>query len=126
MNLTGKSYCPFCLRELEGRLVLDEQVSLVRRCPEHGDQITPLFRSPEYLSKALIAHTAPVQQRHCLVMEVTDRCDVGCATCSASSTLSGRERSSRDLVGSAIIAAKDLGADVVALSGGEPLMREDL
>jgi uncharacterized radical SAM superfamily Fe-S cluster-containing enzyme len=60
------------------------------------------------------------------VVEVTQRCDVGCATCSASSIISGSEPELGDLVARASAAARKIGAGVIALSGGEPLMRPDI
>jgi organic radical activating enzyme len=87
-----------------------------------------LFAAPAFLAEAmeLIDAQPPAARRTCLVAEVTERCDVGCATCSASSTMVGDEQDAPDLVVSILRQAAAIGADVVALSGGEPLMRSDL
>lgn len=128
MDTYGRCYCPICFRELDGRLVIDGHVWLVRNCPEHGLVRSMLFAAPAFLAQSmeLIAAQPPAARHTCLVVEVTERCDVGCATCSASSTMVGDEQDASDLIASILRQAAAIGADVVALSGGEPLMRSDL
>lgn len=128
MDNYGRCHCPICFRELDGRLVIDGHVWLVRNCPEHGFVRNIMFAAPAFLAEAmeLIDAQPPAARRTCLVGEVTERCDVGCATCSASSTMVGDEQDAAELVASILRQAAAVGADVVALSGGEPLMRGDL
>lgn len=128
MEASGLCYCPICLRELSGRLVLDEHVWLSRQCPEHGLVQTMLFDEPSFFTSAMNVAAASrlAPGRTALVAEVTERCDVGCATCSASSTMTGDDRDAGSLVTSILERAGSTGADVIALSGGEPLMRADI
>jgi 7,8-dihydro-6-hydroxymethylpterin dimethyltransferase len=128
MNTAGVCYCPDCVRKLDGRVTVDEHVWLVRHCPEHGRKKTMLFESPAFLSEALAIANASnqVARQTALIVEVTERCDVGCATCSASSTIAGSDLSAQEIVTLALKRAETIGAKVIALSGGEPLMREDL
>lgn len=128
MEHYGKCYCPICCRDLVGRLEIDEHVWLVRQCPDHGIVRSMLFDTPSFLREAIETIDAhdPVPHSRALVAEVTERCDQGCATCSASSTMIGDEKDASDLVRSILSHAHSIGADVVALSGGEPLMRDDL
>lgn len=128
MEQFGRCHCPVCLRTLNGHLLIDEHVWLVRECPDHGLVRTMLFDDPGFLTAARdLARNAEMAPRHtCVVVEVTDRCDQLCKTCSASSTMSGDERDASELIRSVLSQAHAIGADVVALSGGEPLMRRDL
>ena len=126
MNWLGKCFCPICEQALPGRLLVDEHVWLIRRCPEHGSIKTFLFESPDYFAKAVAMSGATGQQPRCLVVELTERCDQRCTTCSASSTVVGAEETARALIDRTLLQAAALNTDVVALSGGEPLMRRDL
>jgi uncharacterized radical SAM superfamily Fe-S cluster-containing enzyme len=126
MEQTGRCFCPFCRRPLEGVVEVDEHVWLSRCCPDHGIVRTMLYRDPTYLAAAKAPMPSSWQIHRCLVVEVTERCDVGCATCSASSISSGREQPVADMVRGAFAAATVMGARVVALSGGEPLIRSDV
>lgn len=120
----AKCYCPQCHTLLDGRLVIDDHVWLSRRCVRHGDVRTMLFHSPMYLAKAMQVPRA--EAKRCVIVEVTERCDVGCDTCSASSTIGGVDDDKAAIVKRALDAASAAGADTVAISGGEPLMRADL
>jgi molybdenum cofactor biosynthesis enzyme MoaA len=104
---------------------VDEHVWLSRHCPDHGLIRTMLYGSLGYLTMAKTS-MPPSGRRRCLIVDVTERCDVGCKTCSASSTSLGSEKLAADLVRDAIASARVIGARVVALSGGEPLMRSDI
>lgn len=126
MEWLGHSFCPICEEALPGRLLIDDHVWLTRRCPEHGLVKTKLFESPDYFAKAVALSRPGPRQPRCLVVELTERCDQRCTTCSASSTNMGAEPTARALIERTLLEATALGADVVALSGGEPLMRRDL
>lgn len=120
----AKCYCPHCHALLDGSVLVDEHVWLSRRCVRHGEVRTMLFHSPEYLAKALKMPRSP--SKGCVIVEVTARCDVGCDTCSAASTIGGVDDDKAIVVKRAVDAASAAGADTVAISGGEPLMRGDL
>src|ERR1700676_2616052 len=126
MDWLGKCFCPICEQALPGRLLVDDHVWLTRRCPEHGLVKTMLFESPNYFAKAVALGRPRARQPRCLVIELTERCDQRCSTCSASSTVMGAEPTAQALVDRTFLEAAALSADVVALSGGEPLMRRDV
>jgi uncharacterized radical SAM superfamily Fe-S cluster-containing enzyme len=126
MDWLGKCFCPICEQALPGRLLVDDHVWLTRRCPEHGLIKTMLFESPSYFGKAMAMSRTTGRQPRCLVIELTERCDQGCITCSASSTVMGAEETAEALIDRTFLQATALNADVVALSGGEPLMRPDV
>lgn len=85
-----------------------------------------LYEDPAYFALARQIASQPLVPHTCLIAEVTERCDVGCATCSASSVGTGQEPGFAELVESVSIKAARLGCGAVALSGGEPLMRSDI
>lgn len=128
MNFSGTSYCPECHALLQGHLDLNDQVWLVRYCPRHGEIRTLLFESLDYFRDALFAadHASSQPRDTCVVIDVTSRCDVGCATCSASSTDVGSDLPLLRFAEWTREVTQKTGARTIALSGGEPLMRSDI
>ena len=59
-------------------------------------------------------------------ISVTGRCDLDCTYCNAASERSGAAELSADEIARIAAAARIAGARTVRLTGGEPLMREDL
>ena len=140
--------CSTCLRRIEAKeIVQDGCVYLLKRCPEHGAQKVLIADDPDYWLDARIRfrkageqvarpNTAfeqgcpfdcgicPEHEQHgCLtILEVTDRCNLRCPTCYASS---GPERQThRDMATIERmldrIVANETEPDVVQVSGGEP------
>ncbi len=127
MNEIGTSYCPVCWAPTQGWLEIDESVYLGRRCNQHGVMRSMIFSSADYFDAAeSLSNSQVLVSDRCLVVEVTERCDVGCATCSASSVDFGLDESPADMARGVKRAALSIGASTIALSGGEPLMRTDL
>jgi uncharacterized radical SAM superfamily Fe-S cluster-containing enzyme len=62
MDWLGKCYCPSCEQALPGRLLVDDHVWLIRRCPEHGLFKTMLFESPSYFARAVTLAMPGVRQ----------------------------------------------------------------
>jgi uncharacterized radical SAM superfamily Fe-S cluster-containing enzyme len=146
-----ESLCPWCLERITARRVaVGDDVYLEKRCPEHGGFRTILWRGPpSYSSWAGPARRpsapprpatrvgegcpfdcglCPDHRQHtcCVVLEVTQRCDLGCPFCFASSRLQDQdpdlaalERRFRSILSLA-------GPCNVQLSGGEPTLRDDL
>jgi len=141
------SLCNECHRQLSAKIIFEQDnVYLTKTCKEHGfqkvllavdieyyKQIRNYNKASEYPAKP---HTrteygcpfdcgiCPDHEQHsCLTLiEVTDRCNLTCPTCYASSSPThGRHRSLEEIefMLDAIVASEGE-PDVVQLSGGEP------
>lgn len=147
-----RSVCPECLASIPAHIVTSGQdVYLRKRCPEHGEWLTVIWRGAPSLEqwkrpKAPAPVTMPRQgqelgcphdcgicpshgQRACTVLlEVTQRCDLGCPVCFASSGAgdAAADPSLEELAGLLAGARERSGPVVLQLSGGEPTMRQDL
>jgi uncharacterized radical SAM superfamily Fe-S cluster-containing enzyme len=145
------SVCPVCLKRIRAeRVRYDSDVYLEKTCAEHGFFKTILWRGkPEYNSWMRIKtpnHPAkPLsktnqgcpfdcglcathrQEPCCVLLEVTQRCDLGCPVCFASAG----ETETRDPDLSQIEKWYECmleagGPFNIQLSGGEPCLRDDL
>lgn len=145
-----ESVCPACLARIPAqRVARDGEVRLEKSCPEHGAFSTPVWRGapglagwtrPKTPSFPAAPATAVAQgcpfdcglcpehgQHTCTVLvEVTQRCSLGCPVCFASA--GGRQpdppvEALDTLLRAARAAA---GPCNLQLSGGEPTEREDL
>lgn len=161
-----ESVCPQCLRRIPAFRVADgDQVMLRKRCPEHGRYSTVIWRGPpdftSWVRPKLPSHPdhplTPVQHgcpydcglcpdhrqtSCCVLLEVTQRCDLRCPVCyagagdpdgpgdeavpgtshggrAADPTLEQVDGWYRRLLASA-------GPVNLQLSGGEPTVRDDL
>ncbi len=146
-----QSLCPACLARIPAeRVRRGGDVFLVKRCPEHGEFETPVWRgTPDFdawMRPKTPSHpkapAAPLRdgcpfdcglcpdhgQHTCtLLVEVTGRCNLHCPVCFASSG----ERPAAD---PSLADVRTLLHDQIALggpcnlqlSGGEPTVREDL
>jgi uncharacterized radical SAM superfamily Fe-S cluster-containing enzyme len=146
-----ESVCPQCLARLPAQRVADgDDVYLRKTCPEHGMFETIIWRGPPSFSAWVrpklpsypVAPFTPVargcpfdcglcpdhrQQSCCVLLEVTQRCDLKCPVCFADAgnhpprdpdlaTIAGWYRRLLDAGGPFNI----------QLSGGEPCVRDDL
>lgn len=147
-----QSICPVCLRQIPAeRVKVDEGVFLRKTCGEHGDFKTIIWRGkPDYLSwqqqkrpehpKACltgIEKGCPFdcglcpdhrQQICCALLEVTQRCNLGCPVCFADA---GKEEPVKDptleeLTHQLRMVRSATGGCNIQLSGGEPTVRDDL
>jgi uncharacterized radical SAM superfamily Fe-S cluster-containing enzyme len=145
-----ESLCPACLNRLPARRVLQgSEVYLEKSCPEHGPFRTRIWKGPpEFPDWQLpkIPVPPPVvfqkmnkgcpfdcglcpdhRQRSCTVLlEVTRRCDLGCAVCYADSGIKGDDPSLEVITGWYGRAKEAAGNCHIQLSGGEPTLRDDL
>ncbi|MCB2191128.1 MAG: radical SAM protein [Deltaproteobacteria bacterium] len=146
----GQSLCPHCLALIPARYEHEgDQVFQVKQCPEHGVFRTVVWRGePAFASwrrpkipAQLTYHAAPAErgcpfdcglcpehrQRTCTaILEVTQRCDLGCPVCYADSCGQG-EDPSLEQVESWYRAVLQSGSGCnIQLSGGEPTLRDDL
>jgi uncharacterized radical SAM superfamily Fe-S cluster-containing enzyme len=146
------SLCITCHRRLSAKIVFDQgKVYLTKTCKEHGfqqvliatdieyyKQIRNYNKASEYPRKP---HTETIfgcpydcgicpdhEQHSCLTLiEVTDRCNLTCPTCYASSSPThGRHRTLGEIerMLDAIVASEGE-PDVVQLSGGEPTIHPE-
>lgn len=146
------SLCNVCHRKIDAKVIFEEQkVFLTKKCKDHGfqkvliaddinyyKQIRNYNKASEYPVKP---HTetqfgcpydcgiCPDHEQHsCLTLiEVTDRCNLTCPTCYASSSPThGRHRTLAEIsfMLDAIVQS-EIEPDVVQLSGGEPTIHPD-
>ncbi len=138
-----RSVCPVCLRQIPAERVLrDGAIYLEKRCPEHGDFSAVVWRGREDFQGWIgglpeigegenqncpaACGLCPEHKRDtcCVLLEITDRCDLRCRYCFADN------RYTRDPPLETVKAwLRDLavpGKTLVQLSGGEPTVREDL
>lgn len=143
----GASVCPYCLRRISARQVINEESGEVRQektCPIHGDFSTPIWRGrlPIYEWRgdypAMNPHDAPKcptacglceeheQKTCCVVLEVTSRCNLHCKFCFAKGGDGPPLDPTFEEICGQIKALADGGRTLLQLSGGEPTMRDDL
>ncbi|MFV0422616.1 radical SAM (seleno)protein TrsS [Oleidesulfovibrio sp.] len=148
---TRQSLCPVCLKRIAARHEADgDTIMLVKRCPQHGEFRTPVWRGEPAMQnwKKPKLPTPPAphgttrkgcpfdcglcpehNQHTCTVLfEVTSRCNLRCRFCFASA---GEEAPPPDPALDELQALMDAvrpqtGPCNVQISGGEPTMREDL
>ncbi len=141
------SLCPKCLKRIEAKIVFqDGRVIMRKHCPNHGHFRVILADDIEYY-KAIRNFNKPSEmpyqfntsthygcpydcglctdheQHSCLtIVEVTDRCNITCPTCYASSAPHhGHHRSLDDIKRMLdLVVSNEKEPDVVQLSGGEP------
>jgi uncharacterized radical SAM superfamily Fe-S cluster-containing enzyme len=147
------SLCDHCLRRIEGKQVIQEgQVWLYKWCPQHGTSKVLLATDAAYWRLGRETYIKPPEmparfntemawgcpydcglcpehmQHSCLtILEVTDRCNLSCPVCYASSGPHREE--TRDLATIEkmldAIVANEIEPDVVQISGGEPTLHPD-
>lgn len=148
-----ESLCPECLGRVKAQVVSTcDTVYLEKTCADHGSWQVPLWRGlpayeqwqrPKSPSRPELCY-APVQdgcpfdcglceehrQNPCSVLlEITQRCTLGCPVCFADIEGAGRTDQDPDMVTiggwyDRVMAAA--GACNIQLSGGEPTQRDDL
>lgn len=153
-----ESVCPVCLKKLEARKVrTGNQVFLEKSCPEHGDFRALIWNgAPAYETfdreRCFVSPVAPavkankgcpddcglcVQHRQrtcCVLLEVTNRCNLECPVCFASSraetdaqTAGSENEPDMEDIRHRFEAMMSMGGPFnIQLSGGEPTMRNDL
>ncbi len=146
------SNCSTCLRKLEAKIVFqDARVYMLKTCPEHGREKVLISTDIAYYKKTRdfnkpgdmprkfgmkVERGCPYdcglcsdhEQHSCVsIIELTDRCNLTCPTCYASSSPShGRHRTLAEIERMLdIVVASEGEPDVVQLSGGEPTLHPD-
>ncbi len=151
-----ESLCPICLKKIPARYERSaETIQLVKTCSEHGEFSVPAWKihedGPDFLTwRAGIRKPAfpvrpatgkekgcpfdcglcPEHEQHTCVglVEVTQRCSLGCPVCYAGSGRGDPDRdpSLEDLERRMDVLAAVSGPCQLQLSGGEPSERDDL
>ncbi len=146
------SLCPRCLKRVEAKIVFqDNQVFMLKRCPEHGRSKVLIADDAEYYQKIRNYNKpsetpyrfntethygcpydcglCPDHEQHsCLtVVEITDRCNLACPTCYAgSSPTYGRHRTFEEVKEMLdTVVRNEIEPDVVQISGGEPTIHPE-
>ncbi len=147
MHGTTQSLCPECMQVVPAKIIsIGKRVYFRKRCPEHGQRddfvcsdiswwdreeghtpsVLPQSRSTEF-SKGCPhdCGLCPDHEQHTCIglVELTDRCNLSCPMCFASSGPGGHDHSLEDIIKSLdrLIAAEGH-AEVCQLSGGEPTL----
>lgn len=142
-----KSLCPTCLELVDAKIVFqDDKVWMLKHCKTHGDSRSMIADDVEYYKQirnynkqsevplkfnTKVHYGCPYdcglctdhEQHSCLsIVEVTDRCNLACPTCYASSAPNyGRHRTLEEIEKMFdVIVANEGEPDVVQISGGEP------
>ena len=148
-----ESLCPVCYKLIPARIVTDQkEVFLDRVCRDHGHFIGSVWTDYDlYLysyrfqdfcndNKSQRAEVRPsewvvfedleieLQQRTCLaLLEVTDRCNLGCPVCIADSTSARGDLPLAQIESALKSLIETSGRGIpIQISGGEPTLREDL
>jgi 7,8-dihydro-6-hydroxymethylpterin dimethyltransferase len=141
------SLCPVCLRRIDAKIIFEgKKVFMQKRCNEHGFFKSLISSDKDYYIKCRnylkpgemplhfntkTMHGCPYdcglctdhEQHSCLtLLEITDRCNLECPTCYASSSPSnGRHRSLEEIKTQLDLVVRNEGRpDIIQLSGGEP------
>ncbi|MDD3826200.1 MAG: radical SAM protein [Anaerolineae bacterium] len=146
-----ESVCPKCLARIPAwRVLRDGNVYLRKTCPEHGEFQAVVWRGepaytswvrpkiPAYPKNPFTAiergcpfdcGLCPEHRQHTCtaLLEVTQRCDLGCAFCFARSGSAAEPDPDLDVIEGWYRRLLDAGGPFnVQLSGGEPCVRDDL
>jgi len=145
------SVCPVCLQRLDAITVQrGDAVFLRKNCPEHGEFETVIWRgAPAYtdwirpkepnhppVSLTTVQRGCPYdcglcpehgQHTCCVLLEVTQRCNLGCPVCFAASEVGAGQDPSLAQIRHWYQILLDCGGPYnIQLSGGEPTLRDDL
>lgn len=140
------SICPECLKRVDAKILIkDEKVYMVKTCKEHGTFESLLASDATYYKNIRNYNKTPDiplqfntevvkgcpydcglctdhEQHSCLsIIEITDKCNLTCPTCYASSSPKGNHLTMDEVVKMIdTIVANEGAPDVLQISGGEP------
>ncbi len=139
------SLCPYCLRRLPSVLErVGDEVFLSRDCPRHGSIRTLVWSGPpdyeDWRSSvppgSSLGPSCParcglcdehLQSTCCVLLEVTQRCDLACPVCFADSRPDRADDPSAEEIERWFAHLADVAPGCnIQLSGGEPTMRDDV
>ncbi len=141
-----RSVCPVCLRNLPARLTREENgaILLEKSCPAHGFYQVPVWQGLIDWDAWLLG-TPPLPAGEglrcpggcglcaeheigscCVLLELTERCDLRCRFCFARGGEGAREPELSELKDAVRDIVHQCGNPLLQLSGGEPTLRDDL
>lgn len=146
-----ESVCPECLKRITAqKSIVGDRVYLVKECPDHGEFRALIWKGEPGFAK-WTNHRSPStpercatvvdkgcpydcglcpdhrQQTCCVLLEITQRCNLNCPVCFASSGCdSVSDPSLQEIEGWYRMLMESGGPYNIQLSGGEPTMRDDL
>ncbi|UWG98521.1 DUF5714 domain-containing protein [Dehalobacter sp. DCM] len=146
-----ESICPVCLNKIPAKHVSSNRdIYMHKTCPQHGDFSTIIWRGCEKLNfqswKKEKLHSNPqvcmteakdgcpfdcglcakhLQQTCCVVLEVTERCNLNCTYCYAESNKASADPS-WEKIKEWLEFLANRGKPFIHISGGEPTVRSDL
>ena len=145
-----ESLCPICLKKIIGeKIEYDDGVYLEKTCEEHGFFKTLIWEGKDYESwggtekyktpkivstevKKGCPYDCGICSEHrqetcCVLLEITNRCNLKCPICFASSNENIKEDISLERIGEYYDYLMKCGGPYnIQLSGGEPTLRDDL
>lgn len=146
-----ESLCSTCLKKLDAEIVEENgQIYISKTCPEHGPEKALIWSdastyrtweensayAPKYKGGSPVEKSCPYDCGYCedhrgttctAVIEVTDRCNMGCAVCfAAADAVSGYDKNPEKIKEMIRYVAETHGFCSLQLSGGEPTLRDDL
>lgn len=148
---TAESVCPQCLKRIQGsKIKIGEKVYLEKSCPEHGEFRCLIWNGPPSY-EAWSRTSEPVfpaspgtpadqgcpydcglcpehrQRTCCVLLEITQRCDLVCPVCFASAGRHAKADPSLETLAQWYDFLLEQGGPFnIQLSGGEPAQRDDL
>ncbi len=149
-SVDTESLCPVCLARISAKRVFaGEDVFLEKKCPQHGDFRTLIWRGPPNMAgwhrpkiPAEIEHPSTAVEKGCpfdcglcpdhsqrsctVILEVTQRCNLACRFCFADAGDPAPDPSYERIARWFRLAKQFGGACNIQLSGGEPTLRDDL
>lgn len=141
-----RSICPVCLQNLPAQLTVQEdgRILLEKACPEHGQFSVPVWRGLVDFNRWIrgaqplgnemglrCPEACGLCQEHetnscCVLLEVTNRCNLHCRFCFADGGTLPQEPDVETLKQAIADIARRCEGPLLQLSGGEPTLREDL
>ena len=117
-----RSVCPTCYRVIAADVgIEDDQVWMYKACPEHGPVRGLVESNVPFYRTTMNAPPIKRPPYHTLIIPITHRCNLNCPLCYVP------KRGRDDLTTDDILRLVDkFPGKVIALSGGEPTLREDL
>jgi 7,8-dihydro-6-hydroxymethylpterin dimethyltransferase len=145
-----ESICPVCLDRIPARrIAVDEDVYLDKTCRDHGNFKTIIWRGrpsyeswsvPKLPSRPPVCATnvergcpfdcglCPAHRQHtcCVLLEITQRCDLNCPVCFARAGGDSHDPDIRTIESWYRLLMESGGPYNIQLSGGEPTLRDDI
>ena len=147
-----KSLCDKCKKQIDAKIIIEDgKVFVLKTCPEHGVQKHILEQDANYHLKKVLydkpstKHTnetvlkngcpfdcglCPNHEQHTCIglIEITEKCNLGCPMCYANSSENGREIPLEQIekMLDYFVEAEGGKAEILQISGGEPTLHSQI